>query len=91
MHNFAVWLTTWLLYPIPGAAALAEFERGHYRTYTRRDEGISRPRGMRRGLKPKLSRRQIDFAKKPVEDRTRRQDVTGLHDLRRSLLYRVLC
>jgi hypothetical protein len=42
------------------------------------------------GCKPKLTRQQIDHARKPIDDGQRRDDVAALLNVDRTTLYRVL-
>jgi pyruvate/2-oxoglutarate dehydrogenase complex dihydrolipoamide dehydrogenase (E3) component len=53
-------------------AALAEFERGLIIERTRAGMKAARARGVRPGPKPKLSRQQIEHARKLIEDGQRR-------------------
>lgn len=71
-------------------AALAEFERGIIIERTREGMKAARARGVRSGPKPKLSRQQIDHARKLIEDGKRREDVADLFKVSRATLYRAL-
>jgi Helix-turn-helix domain of resolvase len=50
----------------------------------------ARGRGVRPGPKPKLSRQQIEHARKLIEDGQRREDVADLFKVGRVTLYRAL-
>lgn len=69
-------------------AALAQFERGVIIERTREGMKAARARGVRSGPKPKLSRQQIDHARKLIEDGQRREDVADLFKGFRATLYR---
>jgi DNA invertase Pin-like site-specific DNA recombinase len=71
-------------------AALAEFERGLSIERTRAGMKAARARGVRPGPKPKLSRQQIDHARKLIDSGQRREDVAGLFKVGRVTLYRAL-
>ena len=71
-------------------AALAEFERGLIIERTRAGMNAARARGVRPGPKPKLSRQQIEHARKLIEDGQRREDVAALFKVGRVTLYRAL-
>jgi DNA invertase Pin-like site-specific DNA recombinase len=71
-------------------AALAEFERGLIIERTRAGMKAARARGVRPGPKPKLSRQQIEHARKLIEDGQRREDVADLFKVGRVTLYRAL-
>jgi DNA invertase Pin-like site-specific DNA recombinase len=71
-------------------AALAEFERGLIIERTRAGMKAARARGVRPGPKRKLSRQQIDHARKLIEDGQRRVDVADLFKVSRVTLYRAL-
>ena len=71
-------------------AALAEFERGLIIERTRAGMKAARARGVRPGPKPKLSRQEIEHARKLVEDGQRREDVAALFKVGRVTLYRAL-
>jgi DNA invertase Pin-like site-specific DNA recombinase len=71
-------------------AALAEFERGIIIERTREGMKAARARGVRSGPKPKLSRQQIDHARKLIEEGKRREDVADLFKVSRATLYRAL-
>ena len=71
-------------------AALAEFERGLIIERTRAGMKAARARGVRSGPKPKLSRLQIEHARKLIEDGQRREDVADLFKVSRVTLYRAL-
>jgi DNA invertase Pin-like site-specific DNA recombinase len=51
---------------------------------------VARPRGLRPGPKPKLSRQQSDHARKLREVGQRREDVADLFKVGRTTLYRAL-
>jgi DNA invertase Pin-like site-specific DNA recombinase len=59
-------------------AALAEFERGLIIERTRAGMKAAQARGIRSGRKPKLSRQQIEHARKLIDQGQRREDVAGL-------------
>ena len=71
-------------------AALAEFERGLIIERTRAGMLAARARGVRPGPKRKLSRQQIEHARKLIEDGERRQYVADLLNVGRVTLYRAL-
>jgi DNA invertase Pin-like site-specific DNA recombinase len=71
-------------------AALAEFERGLIIERTRAGMKAARARGVRPGPKVKLSRQQIDHARKLIESGQRREDVADLFKVSRVTLYRAL-
>jgi DNA invertase Pin-like site-specific DNA recombinase len=71
-------------------AALAEFERGLIIERTRAGMKAARARGVRPGRKRKLSRQQIDHARKLIEDGQRREDVADLFKVGRVTIYRAL-
>jgi DNA invertase Pin-like site-specific DNA recombinase len=71
-------------------AALAEFERGLIIERTRAGMKAARARGVRPGPKRKLTRQQIDHARKLIEDGKRREDVADLFKVGRVTLYRAL-
>ena len=71
-------------------AALAEFERGIIIERTREGMKAARARGVRPGPKRKLSRQQIDHARKLIEDGKRREEVADLFKVGRTTLYRAL-
>src|SRR5216683_5477749 len=71
-------------------AALAEFERGLIIERTRAGMKAARARGVRPGPKPKLSRQEIEHARKLIEDGQRREDVADLFKVGRVTLYRAL-
>jgi|SRR5208283_139390 len=71
-------------------AALAEFERGLIIERTRAGMKAARARGVRPGPKRKLSRQQIDHARKLIEDGKRREDVADLFKVGRVTLYLAL-
>lgn len=70
--------------------ALAEFERSLIIERTREGMKAARARGVRPGPKAKLTRQQIDHARKLIEDGQRRQDVADLFKVSRVTLYRAL-
>ena len=70
--------------------ALAEFERGLIIERTREGMKAARARGVRTGPKPKLSRQQIEHARKLIEEGRRREEVADLFKISRKTLYRAL-
>jgi DNA invertase Pin-like site-specific DNA recombinase len=73
-------------------AALAEFERGIIIERTREGMKAARARGVRSGPKPKLSRQQIDEARKLLAKQKppSREYVADLFKVSRTTLYRAL-
>ena len=71
-------------------AALAEFERGLIIERTRAGMKAARARGVRPGPKPKLTRQQIEHARKLIAEGERRSDVADLFNVGRVTLYRAL-
>jgi DNA invertase Pin-like site-specific DNA recombinase len=71
-------------------AALAEFERGLIIERTRAGMKAARARGVRPGPKPKLTRQQIEHARKLIAEGERRSDVADLFKVGRVTLYRAL-
>ena len=47
-------------------------------------------RGVKFGRKPKLTRQQIDHARKLIDDGQRREDVAAILNVARTTLYRAL-
>ena len=71
-------------------AALAEFERGLIIERTREGMKAARARGVRSGPKPKLSRQQIEHARKLIEEGQRHEATAALFNVSRVTLYRAL-
>jgi DNA invertase Pin-like site-specific DNA recombinase len=71
-------------------AALAEFERGLIIERTRGGMKAARARGVRPGPKRKLSRQQIEHARKLIEGGQRREDAAALFKVRPVTLNRAL-
>ncbi|MDP9127105.1 MAG: recombinase family protein [Pseudomonadota bacterium] len=71
-------------------AALAQFERGLIIERTREGMKAARARGVKSGPPPKLTRQQIDHAKKLIDSGQRREDVADLFKVSRTTLYRAL-
>jgi DNA invertase Pin-like site-specific DNA recombinase len=71
-------------------AVLAQFERNQILERTREGMRQARARGVRTGPKPKLSREQIDHARKLIEEGERREDVANQLKVSRVTLYRAL-
>ena len=69
---------------------LAELERNLISERTRAGVKDAQRRGVKFGRKPKLTRQQIDHAKKLIEDGQRREDVAALLNVDRTTLYRAL-
>jgi len=69
---------------------LAELERGLIIERTRAGMKAARARGVRPGPKPKLSRQQIDHARKLIDEGQRRADMADLFKVGRVTLYRAL-
>jgi DNA invertase Pin-like site-specific DNA recombinase len=73
-------------------AALAEFERGIIIERTREGMKAARARGVRSGPKPKLSKQQIDHARKLLAKKNppSRDEIAALFKVSRTTLYRAL-
>ena len=73
-------------------AALAEFERGIIIERTREGMKAARARGVRSGPKPKLSKQQIDHARKLLAKKKppSRDEIAALFKVSRTTLYRAL-
>ena len=71
-------------------AALAEFERALIIERTREGMKAARARGVRAGRKRKLTRQQIEHAKKLIDQGEYRQEVADLLNVSRATLYRTL-
>jgi hypothetical protein len=71
-------------------AALAEFERGLIIERTREGMKAARVRGIRAGRKPKLTRQQIEHAKRLIDEGQYRWQVAALFNVNGSTLYRAL-
>jgi DNA invertase Pin-like site-specific DNA recombinase len=71
-------------------AALAQFERGLIIERTREGMKAARARGVRSGPPRKLTRQQIDHARKLIGEGERREDVADLFKVGRTTLYRAL-
>jgi DNA invertase Pin-like site-specific DNA recombinase len=69
---------------------LAELERSLISERTRAGVKAAKGRGVRFGRKPKLSRQQIDHARKLIDEGERREDVAAILNVNRTTLYRVL-
>jgi DNA invertase Pin-like site-specific DNA recombinase len=69
---------------------LAELERSLISERTRAGVKDAQRRGVKFGRKPKLSRRQIDHARKLIDAGERREDVAVLLNVNRTTLYRHL-
>src|SRR6516162_2222656 len=70
--------------------ALAEFERGLIIERTREGMKAARARGVRSGPKPKLSRQQIEHARKLIEEGQRHEATAALFNVSRVTLCRAL-
>ena len=73
-------------------AALAEFERGIIIERTREGMKAARARGVKSGPKQKLSKQQIDHARKLLAKKKppRRDEIAALFKVSRTTLYRAL-
>ena len=71
-------------------AALAQFEREQMIGRMHAGMAAAKQRGVRTGPKPKLSREQIDHARKLIEEGERREDVADRLKVSRVTLYRAL-
>jgi DNA invertase Pin-like site-specific DNA recombinase len=71
-------------------AALAEFERGLIIERTQEGLRAARARGVRSGPKPKLSRQQIEHAKRLINEGQYRQSVADLFNVSRVTIYRAI-
>ena len=69
---------------------LAELERSLISERTRAGVKAAQRRGVKFGRKAKLSRQQIDHARKLIDDGQRREDVAALLNVDRTTLYRAL-
>src|SRR5215471_16526899 len=69
-------------------AALAEFERALIIERTREGMKAARARGIRAGRKPKLTRQQLEHAKRLIDEGQYRQQVADLFNVSRVTLYR---
>ncbi len=69
---------------------LAEPEKSLISERTRAGVKASQRRGVKFGRKPKLSRQQIDHARKLIDEGQRREDVAALLNVDRTTLYRAL-
>jgi len=69
---------------------LAELERSLISERTRAGVKDAQRRGVKFGRKLKLSRQQIDHARKLIDDSQRRAEVAALLTLDRTTLYRAL-
>ena len=69
---------------------LAGLERSLISERTRAGVKAAKGRGVKFGRKPKLSRQQIDHARKLIDDGQRREDVAALLNVDRTTLYRAL-
>jgi DNA invertase Pin-like site-specific DNA recombinase len=69
---------------------LAELERSLISERTRAGVKAAKGRGVKFGRKPKLTRQQIDHARKLIDDGQRREDVAALLSVNRTTLYRAL-
>jgi len=69
---------------------MAELERSVISERTRAGVKAGRARGVKFGRKPKLTRQQIDHARKLIEDGQRREDVAALLSVNRTTLYRAV-
>jgi len=72
-------------------AVLAELERSLISERTRAGVKAARGRGVKFGGKPKLTRQQINHARKLIDSGERREDVAALLNVDRTTLYRCLC
>jgi DNA invertase Pin-like site-specific DNA recombinase len=71
-------------------AALSEFERGLIIERTREGMKAARARGVRSGLKPKLTRQQVEHARKLIDEGQRHEATAALFNVSRVTLYRAL-
>ena len=71
-------------------AALAQFERDQMIGRMHAGMEAAKQRGVRTGPKPKLSREQIDHARKLIKEGERREDVADRLKVSRVTLYRAL-
>jgi DNA invertase Pin-like site-specific DNA recombinase len=71
-------------------AALAEFERGLIIERTREGLKAARARGVRTGPKAKLTRQQVEHARRLIDEGQYRQRVADLFNVSRVTLYRAL-
>ena len=69
---------------------LAELERSLISERTRAGVKHAQRRGVKFGRKPKLTRQQIDHARKLIDAGERREDVAALLNVDRTTLYRAL-
>jgi DNA invertase Pin-like site-specific DNA recombinase len=69
---------------------LAELERSLISERTRAGVKAAKGRGVKFGRKPKLTRQQIDHARKLIDAGERREDVAALLNVDRTTLYRAL-
>ena len=69
---------------------LAELERSLINERTRAGVIAARARGVKFGRSRKLSRQQIDHARKLIQEGHRREDVSTLLNLNRTTLYRAI-
>jgi DNA invertase Pin-like site-specific DNA recombinase len=69
---------------------LAELEKSLISERTRAGVKAAQRRGVKFGRKPKLTRQQIDHARKLIDDGQRREDVAALFKVDRATLYRAL-
>jgi DNA invertase Pin-like site-specific DNA recombinase len=69
---------------------LAELERSLISERTRAGVKAARGRGVKFGRKPKLTRQQIEHARKLIDEGQRREDVAALLNVDRTTLYRAL-
>ena len=69
---------------------LAELEPSLISERTRAGVKAARGRGVKLGRKPKLTRQQIDHARKMLDAGERREDVAALFSVDRTTLYRAL-
>ena len=69
---------------------LAELERSLISERTRAGVKDAQRRGVKFGRKPKLTRQQIDHARKMIDAGERREDVAALLNVDRTTLYRAL-
>ena len=74
------------------AAIFAEMERSNIRERTRPGVTAARARGVKFGRKPKLTRQQIEHARKLLNGRNpqSREEIAALFRVNRSTLYRAL-
>jgi DNA invertase Pin-like site-specific DNA recombinase len=71
-------------------AALSEFERGLIIERTREGMKAARARGIRAGRKPKLTRQQVEHARRLIDEGQYRWQVADLLSVSRHTLYRAL-